>query len=321
MGARCVHGEEQQEGGNSSLGPIVVERQPRTDISGCPTVPSSSPNRQFDIDSWTSKYVLKPGPQDVACFTETNVREEPFEDMPGFVDFKYVGSGTASETPSAEMIRPSTRIRVNALKRRYPLRRIGGRWKRDGSPDGSPYVTLHIYELGNSKTIVTLNKILRPIGSGAFHCGVEVYGREWSYSDAECGEGTGVFYSKPRNCPDHTYFESVKIGKTANPESAVIELVHLMAQDWLVKKYDTLTFNCCHFCSEFCQRLGVGDIPPRVLNLAGAGAAIASAYDPQCCRQIGGDFADQFCCDNDGPDGLVTVTTCSVQEYVENVRL
>mmetsp|Transcript_129591 Transcript_129591/g.361093 ORF Transcript_129591/g.361093 Transcript_129591/m.361093 type:complete len:201 (+) Transcript_129591:105-707(+) len=147
-------------------------------------------------------------------------------------------------------------------------------------------VTLNIYDIGRSGKGAALNRVLRPLGTGAFHCGVEVYSIEWSYSDTSSGEGEGIFCCHPRCCEGHNYCESVPMGGTATSEGDVLRLVRVLQKNWTVRDYDTLRQNCCHFSNEFCHRLGVGSIPEWVMNLAGAGAVIADATDncrAACC--------------------------------------
>jgi len=162
-------------------------------------------------------------------------------------------------------------------------------------------VMLHVYDIGTGGGGRAINQLLRPLGTGIFHCGVEVYGQEWSYSDTTTGDGDGVFCSKPRMCNGHSYSESVSMGRTTTPESEVLQLVGMLKKDWRVSAYDLLAHNCCHFSNEFCQRLGVGSIPAWVVNLAGAGACVAAAGDTTCCRTV----ASQ----------VVASTPCCMDEY------
>lgn len=135
-------------------------------------------------------------------------------------------------------------------------------------------VTLHVYDLG---AIRSLNKVLRPAGTGAFHCGVEVYGREWSYAGC-VGSGadaraTGVFNCRPRLCKDHSYSESVDLGKTALRPGEVLMAIQHLEHMWLASEYSLLWHNCGHFCGHFCRALEVEPVPPWVMSLAGAGQA------------------------------------------------
>lgn len=136
-------------------------------------------------------------------------------------------------------------------------------------------VMLHIYDVGVSDHVQAINKVLRAyFGTGAFHCGVEVYGSEWSYTSTLRG-GTGVFCCRPRTCSGHHFFESLPMGMTDMPEAEVLHLVRLLANRWMGAKYDLLHFNCCHFCDKFTRCLGVGAIPAWITSLADTGAAIA----------------------------------------------
>jgi len=138
-------------------------------------------------------------------------------------------------------------------------------------------VTLHVYDLGTGTEMQAINSVLGKLGTGAFHCGVEVYGREWSFQYMP--KGTGVFECKPTRCPGHTYRESVPMGVTPLSELQVRELIGFVRREWTGKKYDMLTKNCCHCSDDLCMRLGVGPIPWWTTNLAGAGATVRQMYD------------------------------------------
>mmetsp|Transcript_146293 Transcript_146293/g.364828 ORF Transcript_146293/g.364828 Transcript_146293/m.364828 type:complete len:225 (+) Transcript_146293:62-736(+) len=186
---------------------------------------------------------------------------------------------------------------------------MGAACTRDGSsleqresqwhPNVPVPVTLHVYDVGTGGGSTMLNRLLKPMGTGAFHCGVEVYGWEWSYSDIDhplYQKGTGVFSCSPRNCEGHTYAQSIAMGKTSLCEPDVLKLIALLEKDWLVADYDLLTHNCCHFSDEFCQRIGVGGVPAWVTSLAGMGASLAATGDVTditCCRMM---VADSICC-------------------------
>lgn len=135
-------------------------------------------------------------------------------------------------------------------------------------------VTLQVYDLGTGDRTSTLNQLLGKFGTGVFHCGVEVYGREWSFQYTK--GGTGIFNCQPKACESHTFRESVHMGTTRLTDAEVFRLVEQMRKEWSGKSYDILERNCCHACQELCTRLGVGSIPWRVMNLAGAGATVRS---------------------------------------------
>lgn len=136
-------------------------------------------------------------------------------------------------------------------------------------------VTLHLYDLGQSSQVQGLNSILRPLGTGAFHCAVEICGLEWSYGWAPPGE-TGVFEGPPKGCDMHVYRESVEMGQAKMSVTDVAELIAVLSTDWAGADYDMLNRNCCHFSDTLCRWLGVGSIPDWIHRLADAGEALSA---------------------------------------------
>mmetsp|Transcript_143179 Transcript_143179/g.373099 ORF Transcript_143179/g.373099 Transcript_143179/m.373099 type:complete len:246 (+) Transcript_143179:110-847(+) len=161
-------------------------------------------------------------------------------------------------------------------------------------------VRLHIYDVGTSGEVKMINRVLRPLGAGAFHCGVEVFGLEWSYGDYE--QGTGVFNCRPQCCEGHTYSESVNMGKTSMLEAEFKARMKMMEVRWLGKDYDLLKKNCCHFSDEVLTLLNVACIPAWVTKLANAGAAVAAAGEriEQRRKSLGtllaAQVAENVCC-------------------------
>ena len=143
-------------------------------------------------------------------------------------------------------------------------------------------VLLNIYDLGDSKAIQRLNVLLKPMGSGAYHAAVQVYGQEWSFGglsiDDPIEEGfeTGIWSCRPQGCRQHSYRESVAMGHTSHSHVQILEIIRGMMDEWPMNSYQILRRNCCHFCDAFCQLIGVGPLPAWVLNLAGVGASLES---------------------------------------------
>lgn len=133
-------------------------------------------------------------------------------------------------------------------------------------------VSLHIYDVGTDVNIQKVNEYLTAVGTGAFHGGIEVYHKEYSYGYSE--EGTGVFECPPKGCTAHHYRESHKIGTTKMSEDEVVQTVEDLRREWPGKEYDLLRHNCVIFSDILSQRLGVGAIPAWCTNLAGAGATL-----------------------------------------------
>eukprot|EP00931_Biecheleriopsis_adriatica_P061903 TRINITY_DN37249_c0_g1_i1.p1 TRINITY_DN37249_c0_g1~~TRINITY_DN37249_c0_g1_i1.p1 ORF type:complete len:457 (-),score=103.72 TRINITY_DN37249_c0_g1_i1:47-1417(-) len=136
-------------------------------------------------------------------------------------------------------------------------------------------VTLHIYDVPRHKAGVRLNGLFRAIGTGAFHAGVEVFGKEWSYGCQQRDDsGSGVFTCDPRGCEAHRYREEVPMGHTSLTEEQVRQILEELRLTWKSQDYNILRQNCCHFSDELCERLGVGRTPAWVMNMANLGAAL-----------------------------------------------
>jgi len=129
-------------------------------------------------------------------------------------------------------------------------------------------VTLHVYDF----RAPVLNDVLRQLGTGAFHAAVEVYGREWTFGNVS-REGSGIFWNGPRANTAHTYREAVPMGTTQLTRQQIDRLLCVLKAKWPAESYDLVKRNCCHFCNEFCKKLGVGAVPPWVMSLAAVGAA------------------------------------------------
>lgn len=134
-------------------------------------------------------------------------------------------------------------------------------------------VLLHVYEVGNAKTVQHVNQVTMNIlrRGGIFHGAIEVHGVEWSYGGT-MDWSTGVYSCEPRMNPDHTFRESVYLGDCRKGQAEVELIVARMAAEWLGMQYSLLHQNCCHFSDTLAHELGVGGIPRWVNRLARRGA-------------------------------------------------
>ncbi|OLQ04342.1 DeSI-like protein [Symbiodinium microadriaticum] len=183
-----------------------------------------------------------------------------------------------------------------ALRRRLDQRR--GRAAADVDAEGrtseaertNAGVTVHIYDVTGNGAVQQLNQVFRAAGTGAFHAGVEVYGREYSFG--YCDEGSGIFDCEPKECSSHSYREAVDMGFTALSCDEVRSVLGRLALDWPGTGYDLLRRNCCSFCNVLCIELGVGPMPAWVSNLAAAGASLSDAAENLRRRaaEVGGDL-------------------------------
>lgn len=130
-------------------------------------------------------------------------------------------------------------------------------------------VTLHIYDV--AQDIKLLNRLLSVWGTGAFHAGVEVYDKEWSFGSC------GLFCNNPMAAKGHAYKESVPIGHTTMSEQQVLALLRRLNKLWNGSEYNLLKRNCCHFSDALCKELTGQAVPARIQTLAATGAAIADS--------------------------------------------
>eukprot|EP00929_Paragymnodinium_shiwhaense_P093401 TRINITY_DN53553_c0_g1_i1.p1 TRINITY_DN53553_c0_g1~~TRINITY_DN53553_c0_g1_i1.p1 ORF type:complete len:464 (+),score=68.64 TRINITY_DN53553_c0_g1_i1:106-1497(+) len=124
-------------------------------------------------------------------------------------------------------------------------------------------VLLHIYDLKEGLSRVNemlVNEILA-LG-GVFHAGVEVFGSEWMYG------ACGVCNEVPRSCTGHVYNCSLVLGRTTLSKEQVVATLQGLVKDWRGPDYDILNHNCCSFAAEFCDELGVSDLPPWIDRFA-----------------------------------------------------
>lgn len=143
-------------------------------------------------------------------------------------------------------------------------------------------VTLHVYDVSNTdnqnlnSVVQYLNSFTREIHlGGVFHGAIEVYGFEWSFG--YCPTGSGLYRVRPRCNELYDYRESVPLSRTSLSQQEVEDVLATLQQDWMGASYDLLQRNCCHFCEEFCSKLGVQGIPGW-LNRFAYGADITVAY-------------------------------------------
>jgi len=134
---------------------------------------------------------------------------------------------------------------------------------------GAP-VFINIYHASSQGPVQALNKVLRRMGTGIFHCGVEVYRQEWSFSRQ------GVFAVPPRGYDERPYLETVFMGFTDMSQFEVAQLILDFDKHWPGEQYHLVLNNCCHFSDALCRGLGVGRLPAWTTSLASTGEVLSS---------------------------------------------
>lgn len=146
---------------------------------------------------------------------------------------------------------------------------LNNNFEETWSPRGSQ-VYLNIYHLDESWSDTNVMSTSIGLG-GAFHAGVEIHGREWTYgmSGIECGE--------PRSHQVHVYHDSICLGETSLTVRDVEALVRGMRSDWHGQDYHLFENNCTTFADAFSVEL-VGDHIPgwvgRLPQIASQAAAL-----------------------------------------------
>eukprot|EP00746_Dinoflagellata_sp_MGD_P010261 gnl/MRDRNA2_/MRDRNA2_121123_c0_seq1.p1 gnl/MRDRNA2_/MRDRNA2_121123_c0~~gnl/MRDRNA2_/MRDRNA2_121123_c0_seq1.p1 ORF type:complete len:279 (+),score=47.89 gnl/MRDRNA2_/MRDRNA2_121123_c0_seq1:97-933(+) len=147
-------------------------------------------------------------------------------------------------------------------------------------PENHPpdQVLVNVYEITASDVLERINKVTATekwLIGGAFHVGVEVYGREWSYG---WGKGPGVACSMPRVHRKHRFRCTVPMERTPLSDGDVADIIGNLVELWPGEEYDWLHRNCCTFANAFTEALGVGRIPAWIDRFArGASAATSGA--------------------------------------------
>jgi len=118
---------------------------------------------------------------------------------------------------------------------------------------------------------------LEAVGTGAFHGGVEIQGREWSFQKTP--EGTGVFDCTPKACKAHQYRQSLEMGDVDFSMEEVQEVLSKLKEEWQGLEYDLLRKNCVGFCASLLKELGLPPPPAWTGNLASLGAAFQDGFN------------------------------------------
>jgi hypothetical protein len=121
-------------------------------------------------------------------------------------------------------------------------------------------VWLHIYDLGPMSKWLVNHWNYKESGLGAFHCGVEVLGVEWSFQamiDCETDEMTGVMCHTPKCHPRHVYRESIGMGGSGLNANEICNVLARLEKDWPARSYHFLSHNCTDFAEALCQSLNV----------------------------------------------------------------
>ncbi|CEM25770.1 unnamed protein product [Vitrella brassicaformis CCMP3155] len=119
---------------------------------------------------------------------------------------------------------------------------------------------------------------MRAIGTGVYHCGVEVYKKELDFSSESrpgCINDSGIAVSWNPGGPKQgfTHRQRIEMGFTRRSEEEIKFILRRMASDWRADSYDAVDRNSCHFANEFIHSIGLGEIPDWLLAPSRTAAA------------------------------------------------
>ena len=137
------------------------------------------------------------------------------------------------------------------------------RWGNVGVAKRETRVFLNLYDLHNC------NGIMRAVGLGVYHSGVEVHDNEWTFAG-----GGGVFPHEPKRPPGDggafvVLHSTIEIGITTASAADVERITRKLESRFFgPETYNILHHNCNHFSNALCTELTGRGIPGRVNRLA-----------------------------------------------------
>lgn len=130
-------------------------------------------------------------------------------------------------------------------------------------------VWLHVYDLNTTLKYLLNNYMFsRFAGLGAFHCGVEVLGAEWSFQadpwrQDQGADMTGLMCLAPKRHPVHIYRESVLLGQSSLSVCDIWEVLLRLERRWPATSYHAVHRNCTDFAEEFVRAMSVTEPFPE----------------------------------------------------------
>eukprot|EP00935_MAST-01C_sp_MAST-1C-sp1_P000166 g166.t1 len=126
-------------------------------------------------------------------------------------------------------------------------------------------VKLNVYDL-----VPDSNRFLSFVGVGAYHSGVEVEGKEWTFSES------GVFFTKPLEANCGAFKTTIDLGEHRGSRHDFDAIVTDLRREFPEGSYDLVKRNC----NAFTKRLIGKDIPVWVNRAASFGSALLPKVKP-----------------------------------------
>ncbi|CCW66067.1 unnamed protein product [Phytomonas sp. Hart1] len=114
-------------------------------------------------------------------------------------------------------------------------------------------VTLNVYSLTDK------NVHFWRFGLGIFHCGVVIYGIEWSYGEvSDNPNASGLFCVHPGMAAGALH-KTFTLGRTQKSPMQVDTILHRLENEWRSCDYHILHHNCNHFAQRLCDLLSTSE--------------------------------------------------------------
>lgn len=132
-------------------------------------------------------------------------------------------------------------------------------------------ILLNIYDLMD-------NTYLYPIGLGAYHSGVQIYDREYTFSDG------GVFNTQPKEV-DAPLRTTISMGFFTGTYKEFEQILDEIKIQFQPGTYDLYSKNCNCFSNVLCQRLINKSIPGWINRMAGMGNTFQNLFGGSSNKQ------------------------------------
>lgn len=109
-------------------------------------------------------------------------------------------------------------------------------------------IYLNIYDISS------FNKILRMLGVGIYHTGIQIFDTEFAFYPGNFDQ-TGVVEEPPYSNKKVKFWKQIKLGETSLSFKEIEEIISDLKIEYIASTYDAFDKNCNHFCDEFCRRL------------------------------------------------------------------
>lgn len=135
-------------------------------------------------------------------------------------------------------------------------------------------VVLNVYDLSEA------NELGYSCGLGAYHSGVEIGDREYTFAG-----GAGIFDTTPRDAPGARFRESITLGTFEGGQGALSRALDELKPFFDPSSYNVITKNCNHFSDALSRQLLDTPIPGWVNRLSNIGNCFSCLIPPQLLGQ------------------------------------